>query len=284
MMDATDGSKRPGIKGSPKSGMAAEKAVKQYFVDEAGDLVLFDKKGRIIVGNGSVPLCFMVGFVDLPDPDLAHRKLEELRQELLADPYFSGVPSMQPEKKRTARFFHAKDDPWEVKREVIKLLPSLGARVVIGIRRKGPLANRHLALFKRTGQKFKENPIYDQLITEIFRDEPRLADESRVTFAHRGKRNRARELKGALAKAGYAPVAPFVKSAYPYEAAGLQVVDYYLWAVQRIYERGEDRFFRALESQYELIIDLDDKRKSPCGERYSNANKLEIAKIKPFAS
>ncbi len=228
MMDATDGSKRPGIKGSPKSGMAAEKAVKQYFVDEAGDLVLFDKKGRIIVGNGSVPLCFMVGFVDLPDPDLAHRKLEELRQELLADPYFSGVPSMQPEKKRTARFFHAKDDPWEVKREVIKLLPSLGARVVIGIRRKGPLANRHLALFKRTGQKFKENPIYDQLITEIFRDEPRLADESRVTFAHRGKRNRARELKGALAKAGYAPVAPFVKSAYPYEAAGLQVVDYYV--------------------------------------------------------
>jgi hypothetical protein len=111
----------------PESGV-----VKHYFVDEAGDMVLFDKKGRIAVGNGEVPRCFMVGLVDLPEPQLAHDRLEGLRRNLLAEPFFSTAPSIQPDSKKTAIAFHAKDDLPEVRYEVMKLLPSLGAKVIIG--------------------------------------------------------------------------------------------------------------------------------------------------------
>jgi len=102
-------------------------SVKHYFVDEAGDLNLLNKRGRIVVGNEGVSHCFVVGLVDLPDPELARTKLEVLRQRLLADPRFRDMPSMQPEAKKTALFFHAKDDPAGVRLEVFGLLPSLGA-------------------------------------------------------------------------------------------------------------------------------------------------------------
>src|SRR5665809_25888 len=122
--------------------------VKHYFVDEAGDMVLFDKKGRISVGRGDVPRCFMVGLVDLPDPAAAHAKLEDLRSSLLAEPFFNTAPSMRPESNKTAVFFHAKDDLPEVRYEVMKLLPSFGAKVIIGIRRKYPHAVRHKAIYE----------------------------------------------------------------------------------------------------------------------------------------
>ncbi|MBU2444697.1 MAG: hypothetical protein KJ666_03880 [Bacteroidetes bacterium] len=70
-------------------------------------------------------------------------------------------------------------------------------------------------------------------------------------------------------------------SAYPHEVIGLQVIDYYLWAVQRLYEKKEDRFFKLLEKDYRLIMDLDDTRNKPYGEWYSDINKLTFKKIKP---
>jgi hypothetical protein len=109
--------------------------IKHYFVDEAGDLTLFNKRKQIVVGNEGSSSCFMVGMADIPRPDDVKQKLDELRQELLNDPYFHGVPSMQPEQKKTAICFHAKDDLPEVRREVFKLLPSFEARIIIAVRR-----------------------------------------------------------------------------------------------------------------------------------------------------
>ncbi len=276
--------------------------VKHYFVDEAGDMVLFDKKGRISVGRGDVPRCFMVGLVDLPDPAAAHAKLEDLRSSLLAEPFFNTAPSMRPESNKTAVFFHAKDDLPEVRYEVMKLLPSFGAKVIIGIRRKYPHAVRHKAIYERTGKKVKPdtlfNTFYDDLVSQIFRNKLHSTkktevSEIRIVFARRGKSARQEALRAALDTARrnfeakwrgkrFPPVT--ISSAYPSESAGLQVVDYYLWAMQRMYEKGEQRFYRALESQYRLTMDVDDKRNKPYGQWYSDGNKLDPQKIWPAAS
>jgi hypothetical protein len=90
-----------------------------FFVDESGDLTLFDKHGRILVGQENVSQLFMVGVAHIPNPGQVHETLEALRAELLADPYFAGVPSMMPKEKKTAICFHAKDDLPEVRREVL---------------------------------------------------------------------------------------------------------------------------------------------------------------------
>ena len=116
--------------------MSEKRTVNNYYVDEAGDLTLFNKRGHMIVGKEGVSRVFMVGVAYLPDPKLAHHKLEQLRTELLGDSYFKDVPSMQPEENKTAICFHAKDDLPEVRREVFKLLPEFGAKVQVAIKRK----------------------------------------------------------------------------------------------------------------------------------------------------
>ncbi|MCC5653508.1 hypothetical protein LC609_27690 [Nostoc sp. XA013] len=62
--------------------------------------------------------------------------------------------------------------------------------------------------------------------------------------------------------------------------AGLQVIDYYLWAVQRCYERDDDQFFLPLANKYRLIMDLDDNRNKPYGEWYGDRNPLTLEKLK----
>jgi hypothetical protein len=95
---------------------------KHYFVDETGDPVLFDSKGRILIGSEGCSRYFTVGLLDVPDPTVLATDLEKLRAELLADPYFKDVPSMRVAAHKTALYFHAKDDLPEVRREVFKLL------------------------------------------------------------------------------------------------------------------------------------------------------------------
>ncbi len=81
-----------------------------YYVDESGDGVIFDSKGRLLIGTGKVQDHFILGMVEFTDLPGLKKELAELRAALLADPYFKGVPSMLPQAGKTALFFHAKDD------------------------------------------------------------------------------------------------------------------------------------------------------------------------------
>lgn len=79
-----------------------KKRIHQYFVDEAGDLTLFNKKGQVLLGREGVSNYFLVGALYLPNPTEACKKVEALRLSLLADPYFKDVPSMQPTAKKNS--------------------------------------------------------------------------------------------------------------------------------------------------------------------------------------
>ena len=261
--------------------------VRHFFVDEAGDLSLFDKKGRTLLGKQGVSSIFMVGFVDIPDLVMAHERLESLRERLLADAYFHGVPSMQHDTGKTARFFHAKDDLPEVRREVFRLLPEFGCKVQLIIRRKNALTEDARALFKYRGEKLRANDIYDELVSRLFRNVLHKADQNRIMFARRGKNDRREALESAIQKAklrfsqkwGVGHDRPTsIDAGHPWENVGLQIVDYYLWAVQRLYERGEDRFFRAVQSDYRLIMDIDNKENKPYGEWFCDRNPLTLDK------
>src|SRR6185369_2268910 len=103
---------------------------------EAGDPVLFDSKGRVLIGSEGCSRYFAVGLLDVPDPTALGAELEKLRTELLGDPYFKDVPSMQTAARKTALYFHAKDDLPEVRREVFKLLQRHGLKFSAVVRDK----------------------------------------------------------------------------------------------------------------------------------------------------
>ncbi len=258
-----------------------------YFVDEAGDLTLFNKKGQTLLGKEGVSDYFMVGMAHLPDPTETHHKLEALRQELLADSYFKDVPSMQPKAQKTAVSFHANKDVAEVRREVFKLLPQFGAKVLVAVRRKSVLVQEAQTLH-RYGRKLRPNDVYDDLIRRLFKNMLHKADRNEIVFAYRGSSDRKEALEKAIRQAKQTFAARWgdrgdkptlIRSGSPPQHAGLQVVDYYLWALQRLYERGEDRFFLLLAKDFRLIMDLDDKRYKPYGTWYSDRNPLSLDKL-----
>jgi len=266
-------------------------SVHNYFVDEAGDTTLFSRRGKILVGTPGCSHVFMLGLALIPDPEGVATKLSQLRVELLAEPYFRGVPSMQPESRKTAICFHAKDDVQEVRREVFKLIGTFGVRMFVAIRRKASLAEIGVQARQR-GAKAMIGPdqLYDDLVKRIFKQRLHLADRNEIVFARRGKSARVAALAAAIvrAKQNFAKqhssrardIPTTINAQYPSESAGLQVVDYYLWAIQRMFERREDRFFNLLQSDYRLIMDLDDRRRKSYGEWYDQSNCLTLEKMK----
>lgn len=289
--------------------MTPESNIAHYFVDEAGDTTLFNRRGKIVVGEEGVSHLFMVGVAHLPDVAQAETELAHLRAALLADPYFKGVPSMRAEEQKTARCFHAKNDLPEVRREVFKLLPGFNATVQVAIRRKAALAEA-VKLMNKLGHRYRPDDLYDDLVHRVFKNLLNRAEQNHICFARRGSSPRAQALRLALAKArtgldperlpkmsalppgarpdfearhGFPPDDSQIVAAYPHESAGLQVVDYYLWALHRLLIKGEERFFATVADGFKLIMDLDDQRNHEIGEWYSEAHPLALSKIVPAA-
>ena len=260
---------------------------RHYFVDEAGDLTLFNKRGKVIIGSEGCSNVFILGVAHIVDPHDTRKKLEAIREEICSDPYLSSIPSV---KGKSSKSFHAKDDCSEVRMAVYKLIKAFDVKAYCIIRRKEAILqyvkdqNRWEA-----GWRYDENKIYDSCVKRLFKDRLHSAEENHITFSQRGKSKRSKSLRAELEKA----VANFEKSSgkkikssnhvvsnYPTNDPCLQIIDYLLWAVQRLYERHEDRYFNYLSEKYIRIIDLDDKRERDYGVYYDQRNPLTAQKIK----
>jgi Protein of unknown function (DUF3800) len=243
-------------------------AITTWFVDEAGDPTLFAKGGKVVVATDGCSRFFIEGKLECRDVDALAKDLNQLRSELLSDPYFKGVPSLDPERKRTAINFHAKDDPVEVRFMVFKLLARHELRFVAVVRDKLKLLD-YATQRRRIDPGYRYDPngheLYDELTRRLF---SRLHGygEHRVVFAQRGHKPRTKAFEDAIAHedktmemlSGLQRPAPVeVVCGVPKDHAGLQAVDYFLWALQRFYERGETRFLNFVWAQTLEIIDLD---------------------------
>lgn len=261
-----------------------------YFVDEAGDSILFDRRGRVVIGDEGCSTFFILGLLEISDPVALSEQLRALRLHLLADPYFKDVPSMQPEAKKTALSFHAKDDLPEVRREVFALLREhSGLRYYAVVRDKRQALeyvrqrNRHDLAYR-----YHPNELYDFLVRRLFRDRLHQHDAYEIFFSRRGKSDRTLALKTALETArqrfeekwGVTRQASIhIKPASPIQQAGLQAADYFTWTLQRLYEKGEDRYVTYLWPAFRLVMDLDDTRQAPYGMYYTKKKPLALAAL-----
>jgi len=284
------------------------RSVRHYFVDEAGDGTLFDSKGRIIVGVGGCSRYFILGVLDVVDPEGLLRDFSQLRARLLADPYFQKVPSMQPQAKKTAVAFHAKDDVPEVRREVFALLRSYELRLMAVVRDKHKVVEYARQRKERDpNYRYHPNELYDYLVRRLFKNLLHKEDEYHIYFARRGKADRTAALRDALEAArgrfasqtglprdaqvniyprssaaappGAARRMPFTRGNGSAASAGLQAADYFLWSLQRLYERGEDRYVELLWPAFRLVHDIDDTREARYGVYYTQRKPLTAAAL-----
>jgi hypothetical protein len=245
-----------------------EPFVRFIYVDESGDPVVFSKAGKVLVGRSGCPRFFILGKLGVEDPVSLGTELDSLRHDFLNDPYFKDVPSMQLENRKTALGFHAKDDLPEIRREVFRVLKKHECRFYAVVRDKmDVLAYVKHRREKEVSYRYRQNELYDTLVSELFQQfHGSMSDDMVITFARRGSKPRQTALLSALEKAERVFEGAFgfrrdrkvsVDSSTPQKCPGLQAADYFLWALQRFYERGEDRYISFIWDRVGGINDLD---------------------------
>ena len=263
---------------------------RHYFVDEGGDGTLFSRTGKVLVGTEGCSRFFILGLLDVPDPMALNDRFDELRARLMSDSYFKNVPSMQPANRKTAFAFHAKDDLPEVRRDVFQIL-----RNTEGLRFFAVVADK-LSVLEYVRQRNKREPtyryhpneLYDYLTECLFKERLSQHNRYRIIFSKRGKPDRLDALR-MLVEAASESLAqqqnirddPFtgVFTATPKEHAGLQAVDYFVWALQRLYERSEERYLVYLWDAFRLVHDMDDMRETSRGVYYTQEKPLTAAAL-----
>ncbi len=252
--------------------------------------MIFDSKGRALIGTGSVQDHFILGVVEFADLTPVEKELHQLRADLLADPYFKGVPSMQPAEGKTALFFHAKDDIPEVRREVFKTLLSHEFNFY-GIIRTMSAVHHRVALLNRRDPTYRYTPseLYESAVRRIFDKKLHTEPAYKVILASRGKA-RTRSLRDHLLHAqkhskkaaGTFHNATVEVLAMPAkDSMGLQVADYCLWAVQRLFAKNEDRYLGLIWPKVALLVDADDLAEASYGTYHTRKRPpLDVAKMK----
>ncbi len=262
--------------------------IRRYFVDEGGDSTLFASKGKIIIGMPGCSRFFILGLLDVLDPVGLQYTFNDLRARLMKDPYFKDVPSMQANRQKTARTFHAKDDLPEVRKEVFTLL-----RNTDGLRYFAVVTDKWRVLEyvrqqneRNLAYRYRPNELYDYLTRRLFKNLLHKDGGYETVFSKRGKSDRTVALCRALEAArerfakqwNVVSQAPMqILAGTPYASAGLQAVDYFTWALQRLYEKGEDRYVTFLWSAFRLVQDIDDKREADYGVYYTQKKPLNAA-------
>ena len=69
----------------------------------------------------------------------------------------------------------------------------------------------------------------------------------------------------------------YSRASTPRRSGGLQAVDYFLWALQRLYEQGEDRYWETVRPRVKVVYDRDDTRTTSYGVIYTPAKPLTLA-------
>lgn len=240
----------------------------RYFVDEAGDGVLFGPKGRNRLEDKDAPRYFMLGMVQFDNIEAIDASLTGLRDMLLSNPLYASIPSLNPKARKTAHYFHAKDDHAEIRAKVFDLLVTMDFKFFAVVKDLREVRRYVLERNKmQSGYRYHPNELYDLTVRILFKHRLHKAESYQITFAKRGKSDRTQAFRTQLetARQHFVDQAQLagsdinITALTPRESAGLQVADYCLWALQRAFERFEVRFLHAIWPKVSLIHDVDEQ-------------------------
>lgn len=242
------------------------------FLDEVGDTTFFGK-GRVpILGQDGVSLCFGLGMVKFTAlvPDV-RREVEELCRSVEADDYLNRIPSVVKRVQSGGFYFHAKDDPPEVRERLFKWIRDTDCSLEMVMGRKIP------ALFARK-HNGKDSEFYADLLSHLLKNKLKLGRRLVINIAERGKTTRNHVLELAMNKARERFTkkqdATAISSEVVFNVQNprteplLCVPDYLGWTVQRVFERGDTRYYDFVRERISLVVDLYNAEKYEGSRNY----------------
>jgi hypothetical protein len=242
------------------------------FLDEAGDTTFYGKGGQLILGTEGVSLTFGMAIARIDRP-LAEVRAEilALQRQVEADPLLNPIPSVVKRVQRGGFFFHACKDTPEVRSVFLRYLRELPCAAEVVIARKIP------SLFTLKHHR-KDDEFYADVLSHLIKSRLKRPQRLVLNIAERGSSTRGKVLEDALAKAtgraGRRWAADELQSEVvfnlqtPSREPLLNVADYLGWAVQRVFEKGETRFYDYLRERIRLVVDLYDSENYPGSRNY----------------
>lgn len=276
------------------------------FLDEAGDTAFYGKGKKAILGSEGVSACFILGMVKFKQPlEPLRQRVFELQNQIANDPYYQ-VPSMLKKKMGGGYYFHATDDLPEVRKTFFDFIMStkLSFEAVVG--------RKTLERFE-TSHKGKEEYFYADLLSHLLKNKMEGQEKLVLNIAEKGTSTKNHNLELALEKAKERVAKKINKKnideakdflevldinfvhrkdvqadvvfnvTNPMQEPLINIADYLCWTVQRVFEKGETRYYDFVKEKVSLVIDLYDTEKyEGFGNYYSPKNPLTAEnKISP---
>ena len=257
------------------------------FIDEAGDMTFFLKgKAPASLGENGISKVFILGMAHVKqDLDTVRALINDFCKQIESDPFFNTIPSVKKRIDQGGFYLHAKDDPAELRYKFITFLVenvSFSVQMVVGRKKLTRFVNKHHS---------QEREFYADLLSHLLKDKGAY-EKLVINIAERGSSTANNNLEDALKQAHlrhgkrktmtYKADIKFNVQRYSSDPL-LAITDYVLWTVQRVFERGETRFYDVLKDKIPTIIDLYDTEKYEGYQNYygpkhplSKANKVEI--------
>ena len=266
-----------------------KEAIKKYhrFVDEAGDTTFYLKGKKAGIGALGVSRVFIMGMVKINDPlDEVRAKISALQNTIATDPFYN-VASVQRKKEKGGYYLHATDDIPEIRKLFFDLINTIDCSL------EAVVARKSIERFE-TKHKGKEEYFYADLLSHLLKNKFRKHEKLVLNIAERGKSTKHNNLNLALLKAkqrftntneGEKEIITNVlfEVQKPTQEPLLNLADYLCWAVQRVFEKGEVRYYNLVQPKISLVVDLyDTDNYKNWGNYYDKKNPLTVQnKISP---
>ncbi len=234
------------------------------FLDETGDTTFYGK-GRIpILGEYGVSNVFILGMVRF-DTDLneVRKVIADAQKNVEQSRYYSKVPSVIKRVEKGGFYFHAKDDLAELRKEFFDLILSFNCsfEAIVG--------QKDIQLFERK-HNGKDNEFYADLLSHLIKNNLTEHNKIVLNIAELANSTNVHTFNLALTKANNRFAisnpkdTPRTKVEFNIrkfkDEPLLTVVDYFCWAVQRVFEQGETRFYDYIADKIATVTDLYNKK------------------------
>ncbi len=260
----------------------------QYmFIDESGDPAFYASGNKSIVGYEGFKSLLILGMVRLEDKKRIRAEIIKFIDDIKNDPLYNTLPCVTDKK---GWYLHASYDNLEIRVKFIEFLRKLEGfkfYCVIGRKRLDVFHNKH---------NKNETEFYFDVVYHLLKDRLKGDDLNQIYLSARGKNNQLKlkqSIDSAILRDNNKRKKP-VEIKYNCEIVlskdtpELSIVDYLLWALQRYIISNDGRFYHALETKYNLIIDLYDfdRFNSKDGGTYytPDKNKFTLEKASEFKS
>lgn len=259
-----------------------EKLPKKYFfIDESGDAAFYAKGKKLLIGQEGFQPLLLLGLIVVDDKKAIRDFIVSFQNEIKNDPLYNTLKCVADPK---GWYLHARNDQIDIRSkftETLRKQDGYKSFVVIGRKRLSTFENKHNS---------NESEFYFDMVYHLLKD--RLNDENYYyqIFLSSRTGSSTEKLKDAIDRAIFRDnerrkvtlnIRYNCVTVPSYTTPELSIVDYLLWALQRYILSDDNRYYLALQSKYNLIIDLYDFNNFK-KNYYNSKNRFEKSKAGEF--